>query len=263
MTTRYSAKRRLAIRLGQATVFATVFCAAAIQCDVRPSVFKQSFAKGLALIGQFFPPLWSQAPEMLEAIAITLVLAAAASLIGMLLAFPVGLAAASNIAPIWIRLPVRLLLGLERAIPEVISILFFVVAFGVGPFAGMCALSVSSIGMLGKLVGDAIEEADPAVLESVRAAGGGFWQTVRYGLIPQVLAALAATGLLRFDLNVRASVILGAAGAGGIGEEMRKSMGMLQYDRATVAVLGSLILIYAAESFSGHLRQRLLGTQTA
>jgi len=176
----------------------------------------------------------------------------------MLLAFPVGLAAAANIVPTWLRLLVRILLGAERALPEILQLLFFVVALGLGPFSGMCALAFSSIGMLGKLVGDAIEEADDKVLESLKATGASFWQVIRYGLLPQVLPSLAANALFRFDVNVRSSVVLGAIGAGGIGAEIARSMGMLQYNRATMAVLGSLILIYAAETVSGQLRRRLL-----
>jgi phosphonate transport system permease protein len=143
-------------------------------------------------------------------------------------------------------------------LPEILQLLFFVVAFGLGPFSGMCALAFSSIGMLGKLVGDAIEDADDKVLESLKATGASFWQVIRYGLLPQVLPSLAANALFRFDVNVRSSVVLGAIGAGGIGAEIARSMGMLQYNRATMAVLGSLILIYAAETVSGQLRRRLL-----
>ncbi len=258
MTTAYSSSRRLLRRLIYAAALLTVFLAAARRCDLSLDILRQGLGKAPSFAAEFFPPMWSAIGEILEAVALTLVLAACASLLGLLLSFPVGLAAASNVAPAWLRLPVRFLLAVERAIPEILLLLFFIVAFGLGPFAGVCALSVSSIGMLGKLLGDAIEETDRAVFDSVRAAGASFGQSVRYGLLPQVLPALASTALFRFDVNVRASVVLGAVGAGGVGAEIYRSMGMLRYDRATLAVLGSLLLIYTAESVSGLLRRKLL-----
>jgi phosphonate transport system permease protein len=257
--TAYSASRRLLRRAAIGAIVITLFIAAALRCEIRPEILRQGLGQGPQFIASFFPPMWSAAGEMVQPVLTTIVLATAATLIGLLLAFPIGLAAASNVAPAWLRLPVRLLLGVERAVPETIIILFFVVAFGLGPLAGVCSLALSSIGMLGKLLGDAIEEVDSAIVESVRAAGATFTQTIRYGLLPQVLPALAAHTLFRFDVNVRNSVVLGAIGAGGIGEEIAHSMGMIQYERATIAVLGSLLVIYSAETLSGLLRRRLLG----
>jgi len=254
----YSARRQLLRRMLGLGLWLGLFLAAASLCDLSPKILEQGLGKAPQFAQEFFPPLWTAAEEMVEPLLSTVALAMAASLLGTLFAFPVGLAAAANIVPLGLRLPVRILLGAERALPEVLQLLFFVVALGLGPFAGMCALAFSSIGMLGKLAGDAIEDADDNVLESLRATGASFSQVIRYGLLPQVLPALAANALFRFDVNVRSSVVLGAIGAGGIGAEIARSMGMLQYDRATMAVLGSLILIYSAETLSGQLRRRLL-----
>ena len=259
--TSYSASRRLLRRSAFAAALTALFIAAALRCDVRPEIFRQGLGQAPNFVASFFPPLWSAAGEMVTPVLITIVLATTATLLGLLISFPIGLAAAANVAPVWLRLPVRVILSVERAVPETILLLFFVVAFGLGPFAGVCSLALGSIGMLGKLLGDTIEEVDPAVVDSVRAAGATFTQTIRYGLLPQVLPALAAHTLFRFDVNVRNSVVLGAIGAGGIGEEIAHSMGMIQYERATVAVLGSLLVIYAAETVSGHLRRRLLGAE--
>jgi phosphonate transport system permease protein len=257
--TRYSASRRLLRRAGIAAVLLVLFVISAQRCEIRLDILRHGLGQGPQFIASFFPPLWSAAGEMVTPILITIVLAATATLLGLLLSFPIGLAAAANVAPAWLRYSVRVLLAVERAVPETILILFFVVAFGLGPLAGVCSLALSSIGMLGKLLGDAMEEVDPGIVESVRAAGATFTQTIRYGLLPQVLPALAAHTLFRFDVNVRNSVVLGAIGAGGIGEEIAHSMGMIQYERATIAVLGSLLVIYSAETLSGLLRRRLLG----
>jgi len=147
---------------------------------------------------------------------------------------------------------------MERALPEVISLLFLVVAFGLGPFAGILALALGSTGMLGKLLADAIEEVDPRIQESVEAAGATHWQMIRYALVPELLPSILGNTLFRFDVNVRSSVVLGAVGAGGVGQEIHRSMGMLQYDRATLAVLCSLVLIFGSERLSDFLRGRLL-----
>jgi phosphonate transport system permease protein len=263
LNTTYSSSKRLLVRLAAGAVFAFVFYQCAVLCDLRAEIFWQGVGKAPDFIGGFFPPMWSASREILEAVLLTLLLASIATILGLFLAFPVGLAAAKNVAPPWLRLPVRLLMGVERALPDILALLFFIVAFGLGPFAGILALSLQSVGMLGKLMGDGIEEIDGPVMDGVQAVGASRWQIVRYGVLPQVLPALAANTLFRFDVNVRSSVLLGAVGAGGVGAEIFRSMGMLRYDRATLAVLGSLVLIYAAELLSGKLRQRLMGEVTA
>lgn len=262
MTT-YSSSRRLSSRLVGLAVFLAVFYQCAVLCDLRAEILLQGVGKAPDFLSGFFPPMWEATSDIVEAVVLTLLLASIATIFGLLLAFPVGLAAAKNVAPPWLRLPVRIFMGVERALPDILALLFFIVAFGLGPFAGILALSVQSVGMLGKLMGDAIEEIDVAVMDGVQAVGASRWQVVRYGVLPQVLPALAANTLFRFDVNVRSSVLLGAVGAGGVGAEIFRSMGMLRYDRATLAVLGSLVLIYSAEMLSGKLRQRLMGEASA
>jgi phosphonate transport system permease protein len=263
LITTYSSARRFVFRFAVSVAFLAIFYQCAVLCDLRAEVLWQGVGKAPDFLGGFFPPMWSATREIVDAVVLTLLLASIATIFGLLLAFPVGLAAAKNVAPVWLRLPVRILMGVERALPDILALLFFIVAFGLGPFAGILALSVQSVGMLGKLMGDAIEEIDLAVMDGVQAVGASRWQVLRYGVLPQVLPALAANTLFRFDVNVRSSVLLGAVGAGGVGAEIFRSMGMLRYDRATLAVLGSLVLIYSAEMLSGKLRQRLMGESAA
>jgi phosphonate transport system permease protein len=258
MTTRYSARRMFVRRAAILGTLAALALVAAWKCELSPDLFLKGFGKSGEFLGEFFPPMWSAWDEILEAVGLTLVLAAAATLIGFLLCFPVALAAANNLAPPWLREPMRMLIRIERALPEILALLFFVRAFGIGPFAGIIALAGSSVGSLGKLLADAIEEADPLVLESVTATGATRWQTIRYAVIPEVFPALASNTIFRFDQNVRSTVVLGAVGAGGVGAEIFRSMGMLLYSRATLAVLGSLLLIAASERVSTWLRAKLL-----
>ena len=147
---------------------------------------------------------------------------------------------------------------MERALPEIIMLLLLVAALGVGPFPGVMALAIGSIGMLGKLLADAIEEIDPRVLESVESVGATRWQVIRHAVLPEVMPALLANSIFRFEVNIRASVLLGAVGAGGIGFELNKAMNMLEYERVSVAILVTLALVFTAERGSDFLRRRVL-----
>lgn len=262
MTTRYSARRQFGRRMAMLAALALLTALAAWKCEITPELFTKGFGRFGEFSSEFFPPMWEAWREIVDAVGLTLVLAAAATLLGFLFCFPVALAGAHNIAPPWLREPVRMLIRMERALPEILALLFFVRAFGIGPFAGVIALAGSSIGSLGKLLADAIEEADPLVLESVTATGATRWQMIRYAVIPEVFPALASNTIFRFDQNVRSTVVLGAVGAGGVGAEIFRSMGMLLYSRATLAVLGSLLLIFASERLSTWLRARLFGAVT-
>lgn len=253
--TAYSARRQLAHRLAVLMVLASAGSWAAWFCQVRFEGIAGSIPAILSVLSGFVPD-WSAADEILPEAVTTLLLAAAATLLGLILSLPLGLAAASNVAPFWLRHPTRLLLAVERATPEVLLLLFFVVAFGLGAFAGIVTLGMASVAMLGKLLADRIEEVDGGVIESVKATGAAPWQTIRYAIIPEVLPALVANTLFRFDYNMRSTVILGAAGAGGLGHEILMSVSRLRYERAALAALFSLALILAAEQISMRARSR-------
>jgi phosphonate transport system permease protein len=259
MTAGYSAPRQLVWRASAITMLALALLWAGAKCEVRIDNLDDAGARVLEILKGFFPPDWSALPEILPEAGKTVLLGAASTLIGFILSAPLGLAAARNIAPSWIRLPVRLLLGLERATPEILILLFFVVAFGLGTFAGILTLGLASVAMLGKLLGDAIEEADPAIAESVQATGAHRWQVIRYGIVPEVIPALVSNTMFRFDYNMRMTVILGAVGAGGLGQEIMQSISRLHYQRATLAALISLIIIVSAEQFTSHVRQSWIG----
>jgi phosphonate transport system permease protein len=119
-------------------------------------------------------------------------------------------------------------------------------------------LVIGSIGMLGKLVGDAIEEIDSRTVESVACVGASSAQVIRYAVLPQVLPSLVANSMFRFEVNIRASVLLGAVGAGGIGYELTTAMSQVEYSKATSAAIVSFALVLAAERVSDFLRSRLL-----
>jgi len=218
----------------------------------------EGFPKGMEVVSFMFPPDWTSFGDMLMPALQTIVMAFLGTIIGSVISLFFGLAAASNIAPKWIRNTSRFLIAVERALPETIIILILVAGLGLGPFPGIMALALGCVGMLGKLFADAIEEIDDRVLESISSTGASRFQVIRYGVLPQIFPSLIANTIFRFEINIRLSVILGAVGAGGIGFELYHAIGLLEYQRALVALLCILALVFCTERLSIFLRKRLL-----
>lgn len=229
------------------------------RCNVDVHSFVTGIGKGLSLLQMFFPPDWSGLTGMLQPLGVTAVMALIATMLGMCLSLPCALAASSNIAPPLVRQVMRAFIALERALPEIVQMLLLIAIFGLGAVPGLIALAVSSIGMLAKLLADAIEEIEPQMPEAVEATGATRSQVIRYAVIPQILPSLLANGLFRFEVNVRAGVILGAIGAGGIGYVMSTAMNSMDYQRACMATLLTLVLVFASERVSDFFRARILG----
>ncbi len=229
------------------------------RCDVDLHTFTTGIFKGISLLGMFFPPEWDSLQEMWQPLAVTAVMALIATILGMCLSLPCALAASTNLAPKPLRLAMRSFIALERGLPEIVQMLLLVAVFGLGAIPGLVALSFSSIGMLAKLLADAIEEIEPRMLEAVAATGATRSQIIRYAVIPQIFPALLANGLFRFEFNVRAGVILGAVGAGGIGFIMMTAMNAMNYQRACLATLLTLVLVFISERISDFFRARILG----
>jgi phosphonate transport system permease protein len=227
-------------------------------CGVNVATLLAGISKGLSMLTLFLPPAWADFPGMLQPIAVTIAMAFAATILGTLLSVPCALAASSNISPGWLRNAMRFFIGLERGLPEIILLLFMVAALGLGALPGLIALSISSVGMLAKLLADSVEEIEPHLLESIAVTGATHAQVIRYAVIPEILPSLFANALFRFEVNVRASVLLGAVGAGGIGYELSIAMSSLEYQRATMAILSSLLLVVFSERLSDFLRARIL-----
>jgi phosphonate transport system permease protein len=227
-------------------------------CGVDVHSFVAGIGKGTSVLQMFFPPKWSSFVEMLQPLAVTAVMALIATILGMGLSLPCALAASSNIAPAPVRQAMRAFIALERGLPEIVQMLLLIAIFGLGAVPGLIALAVSSVGMLAKLLADGIEEIEPQMLEAVAGTGATCSQVIRYAVIPEILPALLANGLFRFEVNVRAGVILGAIGAGGIGYVMSTSMNSMDYERASMATLLTLVLVFASERFSDFFRARIL-----
>lgn len=179
--------------------------------------------------------------------------------IGALFSFPIAFLAASNMAPAPVTFVARQLLNSIRAIPEIIlAIAVMLPIFGLGPLAGALALGVHSVGTLGKLTSEAIEGVASGPVEAVRATGGSQLQTVRWAVIPQVLPEAVAFWLYRFEVNIRASAVLGVLGAGGIGSLLSQLFRHREWERIGIALVVVIVVTIAVDQVSATVRRRII-----
>lgn len=168
---------------------------------------------------------------------------------------PFGILSSSNIAPMWIVQPVRRLMDAFRAINELVFAVLFVVAVGLGPFAGVMALFLHTTGTLAKLYSEAVEAIDPRPLEGIRATGATRTQEIVYGVIPQVLPLWISVSLYRFEANVRSATVLGLVGAGGIGQVLFESIRGFQYAETAAILIIVVITVSIVDLMSQQLRK--------
>jgi phosphonate transport system permease protein len=180
------------------------------------------------------------------------------TVIAAVLSLPLAFLAASNVAPGWVRVVVRQLFIVLRAFPELILATVFLAVVGLGPWAGALALGISSVGTLGKWSAESIEEAPPGPVEAIQASGGPWVARVRWGLFPQVLPAIVAHWLFRFEINVRASAIFGLIGAGGIGGEISSQVQFRNWANVSAVLIMVVAMVLVIDGISGRVRRRIL-----
>lgn len=177
---------------------------------------------------------------------------------GFLLSFP----AARNLSPNgWVLWLSRRYLEIARTVPELVFALIFVFCFGIGPMAGVLAIGMHTAGSLGKLYSEANENIDMRPLDGVKAAGGSWFDQMRYGAVPQVLPNVLSYTLLRFEINVRASSIIGYVGAGGLGQEFRTAMSYQEYTDLSALFVIILVTVTLIDRLSEMLRHRVIGLE--
>jgi phosphonate transport system permease protein len=200
--------------------------------------------------------------KWLRLIGETLIMAYVATVIGAFGAFFLSFLSASNLSdnPLT-SFVTRRILEFCRTVPELVFALLFVAAFGLGPLAGMLALSIHTLGALGKQFSEVVENADMKPFEGVLATGGTWSEGVRFALLPQVLSNFASCGLLRFEINVRESAILGFVGAGGIGQELLVAVRRFYYSDVSAIVLMIIATIAIIDVATGMLRHHLIGSE--
>lgn len=177
---------------------------------------------------------------------------------GFLLSFP----ASRNLAPNkWVLWITRRYLEIARTVPELVWALIFVFCFSVGPLAGVLAIGLHATGALGKLYSEVNENIDMRPLEGVKAAGGSWFDQIRYGAVPQVLPNIVSYTLLRFEINVRASSIIGYVGAGGLGQEFRTAMSFQEYTDLSALFVIIFFTVVIIDYGSEKLRHRVIGLE--
>jgi phosphonate transport system permease protein len=198
-------------------------------------------------------------PIILNAIVETIQIAIIGTLGAILLSLPFALLAARNIAPHpIIYQATRLFLNINRSIPTLIWALIMVSAVGLGPFAGVMALIVGSIGSTAKLYAESFEQIDPNQVAAVRATGAGALHVFNYSVLPQAFPLLATYSLISFEHNVRESTILGIVGAGGVGFIIQKYTALFQFQRLMGAVIIIAILVTVIDRISDYIRKRII-----
>jgi phosphonate transport system permease protein len=203
-----------------------------------------------------FPPV----AEILLLSGQTMAIVVCATLLAVLISVPLAVLAAANTAPSRAaRYGSRGLVVVARAVPDVVLAIIFFRIFGLGALTGVLAMGLHSVGMVGKLYADAVEQIDEGPRTAVRATGARRVQELVTGVLPQVLPSFIATALHRFDINLRISVVLGFVGVGGIGFEIASSLRRLDYQRGMALALVVLVLCIVVELISGSVRRALLG----
>lgn len=177
---------------------------------------------------------------------------------GFLLSFPAARNLAPNAAALWLS---RRFLEIARTVPDLVWALIFVFCLSVGPLAGVLAIGLHSAGALGKLYSEVNENIDMRPLDGVKAAGGTWFDQMRYGVAPQVLPNILSYTLLRFEINVRSSSIVGYVGAGGLGQEFRTAMSLQEYTDLSALFVIILATVMVIDYGSEKLRHRVIGLE--
>jgi phosphonate transport system permease protein len=209
-------------------------------------------------LAEAWPPQLDDLPLILQRTAETVAMAALGTTLATLLALPTAVLASRNITPVpSLYYPVRWFLNMLRGIDSFVFALLFVAAVGLGPFAGMLGVGLHCWGSAAKLIADQIETLHLAPLQAVETTGAGRVTAVAYALLPEIAPIVLSTTLFWWEFNVRASTVLGVVGAGGIGQELKNSMDLLDFPRLFTIIAVILIVVTVLDFVSGWLRAKL------
>jgi len=226
--------------------------------DMRPlDLFSDSANMGTFARG-FFPPNFTEWRTYVGEMWVTLAVALWGTALAIVCAVPFGLMSAHNLAPNWVLHPVRRLMDACRAINEMVFAMLFIVAVGLGPFAGVLALWVHTTGVLAKLFAEAVEAIDPRPVEGVRATGASPLDEIIYGVLPQVMPLWISYALYRFESNVRSAMVVGMVGAGGIGVVLYEEIRSFDYQQTSAVLIMVIVVVTAIDLVSARLRARVI-----
>jgi phosphonate transport system permease protein len=268
------ARKRVRFMAATAAFFAALIIAAVgAEVDLRTFVTKignfvsyfdriatlENGARVWSDIGEWF---WGW-PKWLSLLGETILISYVGTLAGAILAFALNFLAAENTAPApWLRFAVKRLMEFCRTVPDIVFALIFVIAFGLGPMAGVLAIAIHSIGALGKQYSEIVENIDMKPVEGLRSTGANWVSCMRFAVLPQVVAGFAGYTLLRFEINVRGASVMGFVGAGGIGQELVVAVRKFYYSDVSAILLLIILSVFVIDIGTGWARARLFGKDT-
>lgn len=235
----------------------TVWSAIGIGVDIPGLI--ADITRGTGILGQILRPNLAFFPETIGPLIETFQMAVVASVVGCAIGLPAAFLASRVTAPNrWVLFVDRAILSVIRALPDLLYAMVFVAALSVGPAAGILALILFNIGVIAKLLSETVDAVDQGPLEAASAAAATRLLTVRTAVFPQVLPSYVAYALYVFELNIRASTVIGIVGAGGIGNLLNTQMKFFAYENVGLIILELFVLVLAIELVSMSLRRRLV-----
>ena len=265
------ARKRLRFTLGAAAFFAAVVIAS-IGAEVNLRTFFTYFGNFVGYFDRIFTlengsRVWTDIGEWLWGwrkwslyLGETILISYVGTLSGAVLAFALNFLAAENTAPaLWLRFAVKRFMEFCRTVPDIVFALIFVIAFGLGPMAGVLAITIHSIGALGKQYLEIVENIDMKPVEGVRSTGANWISCMRFAVLPQVAAGFAGYTLLRFEINVRGASVMGFVGAGGIGQELVAAIRKFYYSDVSAILLMIVLTVFVIDIGTVWIRGRLFG----
>jgi phosphonate transport system permease protein len=239
-------------------LFLVILIQSGLVVQARPGELLTGAAGMADILSRAFPPDFSQFPQQLWPAFETVDIALFGTIFGVAIAFPLAILAARNTTPAAVLYhAARGVIAVCRSVPDLIWALLFVTAVGLGPFPGALAISVHSVGMLGRLLAEVIEDMDMGPFEALATTGASRLQIFSHAVVPTVLPSLLGIALYRLDENIRASLVLGFVGAGGIGFQLLTAMNLFQYRTVSLLLIMMFVLVIGAERLSAALRKRL------
>ncbi|MEI7875236.1 MAG: phosphonate ABC transporter, permease protein PhnE [Alphaproteobacteria bacterium] len=264
-------------RLHTALIFACVAVAiglSSISAEVAPGRLIDNIGRFTSYIFRLFHLengafVWTDPAEWywglarwLRLLGETLLMAYVGTLLGAAGAFALCFLAAANVAPSrWLRIAVRRFCELCRTVPELVFALMFVIAFGLGPMAGVLAVAIHTLGALGKLFAEVVENIDMKPVEGVSATGADWHVAMRFGALPQTMSNFVSYTLLRFEINVRGAAVMGFVGAGGIGQDLIEAIRKFYYSDVSAILVLILVTVAVIDTLTERVRHRLIGLQ--
>ena len=267
------ARKRLRLALA-AAVFVVALAVAAVGAEVNLRTLFTYFGNFVSYFDRILrldsgARVWTDFGEWfwgwhkwLRMLGETILASYVGTLIGTVWAFVLNFFAAENTSPVqWLRFIVRRLLEFARTVPSIVFALIFVIAFGLGPMAGVLAIAIHSTGALGKQFSEVVENADMRPVEGVQSTGASWISCMRFAVLPQVIAGYASYALLRFEINVREASVMGFVGAGGIGQELVVAIRKFYYSDVSAILLMIVVTVFCIDISTGWLRARLFGKE--